>query len=101
MGEIDVSVEKIRGFFKPGPLAEKCDEIHQLRAAGDTLFFDGEVDWQVALPDDYKVMEGRAESMDAAFSDMLACLLHLSAQHDEKTIVTCSIRLAESDDADR
>jgi hypothetical protein len=92
--QMEQSLEKVRAFFAPGTIGGKCREIEALRAAGDTMFFDGAVRWRVLVTDNDLAVKGVSESLDAAFLDMLNSLHFLLKTHDADAPVSCAAELA-------
>lgn len=86
-----------QAFFKPGSLGDKRLEAERLLQSGDTTLFEGAVRWRILLTEEDKLMKGRSESVDAAFSDILSCLKFLSEEHDDAVEVLCSVELDEGE----
>lgn len=100
--EIDTSPEatmaRIEAAFAPGTLADKKAELEQLRANGDTMLFDGAVDWTLFLSDSERRMSGYALSLDEAFEDIIACLTLAEGSEDAKSEVICAVSNADADE---
>lgn len=106
IAEFDASPEatlaRIEAAFAPGPLAAKRDELAALRDRGDTMLFDGAVDWALILTNSDRHMSGYATSLDEAFEDIIACLDHMAADEGADSEVVCAVSQASDgeDDSD-
>ncbi len=91
------SLTGVQAVFEPGLLRAKCDEMARLQAAGATRLCEGGVHWSVMLTDYDKLLQGDAQSLDDAFSDMARCLDLLADDHGEDTPVTCAVAPLEKE----
>jgi hypothetical protein len=89
--ETQQSVEKVEAFFKPGLLSQKQTEAEDLLRGGHTVFFEGAVDWRVTLPEEYKTMKGRSETLGHAVADMLSSMRLLAEEYGDDAEVACGI----------
>lgn len=93
----DGALERVEAVFTPGKLAEKRAQLAQLRDSGDTMLFDGAVDWSLMLTASDRHMSGYALSLDEAFADIIACLDHVAASEDSDSEVICAVSNADDD----
>lgn len=92
--EMSESLARVEAIFMPGRLEDKCEEISRVRASGDSMYFEGEVRWNVFLPEEDKRLRGESESLDCALGDMAACMVFLKENHDGETEVVCAVELS-------
>lgn len=85
------TLARIEAAFAPGPLATKRAELAALRDNGDTMLFDGAVDWSLMLTNSDRHMSGYAQSLDEAFEDIIACLDDVAASEGADGEVICAV----------
>ncbi len=90
----EATLARVEAAFAPAPLAAKREELHQLRERGDTMLFDGAVDWVLILTASDRHMSGYAQSLDEAFEDIIACLDHAAQSEDPESEVVCAVSQA-------
>lgn len=91
------TLARIEVAFAPGTVAAKKSELERLRNSGDTLLFDGAVDWALILGDGERRMSGYAQNLDEAFEDMIACLAQAQTSDGDDGEVICAV--SNADDA--
>ncbi len=96
----DATLARIEAAFAPGPLAAKRAELESLRANGDTMLFDGAVDWTLFLTDSERRLSGYALSLDDAFGDLISCLDHLAGDENPDSEVVFAVSMSEDEDED-
>jgi len=97
----EATLARIEAAFAPGPLAAKRAELLALRERGDTMLFDGAVDWALILTNSDRHMSGYATSLDEAFEDLIACLDHMATDEGADSEVVCAVSQAsDSDETD-
>ncbi len=96
----DGALERVEAAFAPGTLADKRAQLAQLRDSGDTMLFDGAVDWSLMLTGSERHMSGYALSLDEAFADIIACLDHVAASEDSTSEVLIAVGHSDEDSAE-
>lgn len=98
----DATLARIEAAFEPGTLAAKREELMRLRENGDTMLFDGAVDWALILTNSERHMSGYAMSLDEAFEDIISCLDHMAPDEGADSEVVCAVSQAgdSEDEAD-
>ncbi len=91
----DATLARVQAAFTPGALGAKRDELARLREYGDTMLFEGAVDWTIFLTDTDRRMSGGSENLDAAVADLIACLDHLAQDTDLAAEILIGVQLAE------
>lgn len=96
----DATLARIEAAFAPGTLAAKRGELIALRECGDTMLFDGAVDWALILTNSDRHMSGYATSLDEAFEDLIACLDHMATDEGADSEVVCAVSQAGDSEDD-
>ena len=92
------ALRRVEAAFAPAPLAAKRAELANLRERGDTMLFEGAVDWSVFLGNTERRMSGYALSLDEAFADIIACLDHMIDSEGADSEVLCTVSHSEDSD---
>lgn len=92
------SLARVEAVFTPAALGAKRQQLADLCAAGDSLLFDGAVDWSLYLVRTDRRLKGHAPSLDDAFTDMIATLDYLIGT-GEGGDVACTIALPDGPEA--
>ena len=97
----EATLARVEAAFAPASLAAKRAELMELRERGDTMLFDGAVDWVLILTARDRHMSGYAQNLDEAFEDIIACLDHAAQSEDPDSEVVCAVsQAAENSDED-
>ncbi len=96
----DATLARIEAAFAPAALSAKRAELIALRERGDTMLFDGAVDWALILTNTDRHMSGYALSLDEAFEDIISCLDHLEASEGGDCEVVCAVSQASDEDGE-
>ena len=89
--KVQTALNDISSVLRAAALGAKRDEMLRLQAIGDTTLFEGAVVWNIILPTTNKRMRGDAQSLDDAFTDMIASLTFLSSTCGDDIEVICHI----------
>lgn len=96
---LEATLARVDAVFTPGTLAAKRAEMAGLRERGDSMLFEGAINWNIFLTDSDRRLSGASESLDHAFADMIACLDHLALDTDGATPVQLAVQLTDAGDA--
>jgi hypothetical protein len=87
------TLKRVRDLLKPGMLMQKYEEITLFLGQGHSMLYSGDVTWKVSLPG--KVMQGDAESIDHALTDISRLFVKLLQENKPDTKISMDVRTKE------
>ena len=74
-------------FEQEASLADKQALLQRVYDSGESMLFEGALNWTIELPEDDRIAEGDAESMDDAIQAILASLRLFEEHYGTETPV--------------
>jgi hypothetical protein len=87
------TLKRVRDLLKPGMLMQKYEEITLFLGQGHSMLYSGDVTWKVSLPG--KVLQGDAESIDHALTDISRLFVKLLQENTPDTKISMDVRTKE------
>lgn len=90
-------MHEVEGILSAGTLRQKHREIGLFLESGNSMLFDGEIDWRLFIPQEEKILSGSAESIDHAFGQVHVLLEGMMEDMDPQTPVSLSVKTHRHD----
>lgn len=87
------TLKQMQGLFEQEvPLADKQAQVEHVYKRGACMLFSGALNWTIELPEEDRLAEGHAESMDDAVQAMLASLRLFERHYGDVTPVRLTVQ---------
>jgi len=82
-------VETLTAFLSGGTLKDKYTQSKVLLESGDSVFFDGSIEWQIFLIEEDKAFKGQSPNVDGALIEMNNNFAFLMESYADDTEIIC------------